>query len=99
MLNDYRRGVLRELRRNHGFSVLHANANGPVFGARLLSLIRRAKVVLSLRYWANDADEGGEWKMTRFLRPLASGTAVVVSERCGSKNEQDTWGGEAVRFL
>ena len=47
-----------------------------------------SQVVLNLRYWSNNE----EWKMTRFQRPLASGTAVVVSERCGSEKEQAQWG-------
>ena len=102
MLNDYRRGVLRKLRSEYGFRIVHANANGPVFGTRLLSLVRRAKIVLSLRYWRgveNNLDQGGEWKMTRFLRPLASGTAIVISERCGSMGEQEMWGDNAASLL
>ena len=76
MLNDYRRDMLQILRVDYGLQVVHANANMPAFGEPLNSLIAEAKVVLSLRYWRHTK----EWKMTRFLRTLAGGTAVVVSE-------------------
>ena len=36
--------------------------------------------------------------MTRFLRPLASGTAVVVAEACGTSRERAEWGGDAIVF-
>lgn len=54
---------LRRLRES-GLRVLHGNADGPLFGKRLKRLLERTKIVLSLRYWTNSADE---WKMTRYL--------------------------------
>ena len=107
-LNPRRRRVLGSLRRDHGLAIFHANANGPAFGPRLDALVRRAKVVLSLNLLDLQADlrapsgqEGGgaarEWKMTRLLRPLASATAVLVSETMGSHRERSAWAG-AIAF-
>ena len=90
MVNDYRRARLQELRHS-GIRVLHANANTPAFGRRLDGLLRRARIVLNLRFWAGEL----EWKMTRFLRPLAN-EVLIVSEICGSPAERDKWDGAVV---
>ncbi|CAM9216936.1 unnamed protein product, partial [Heterosigma akashiwo] len=38
-----------------------------------------------------------EWKMTRFLRPLAN-KKLIISERCGNKDELMHWN-DAVVFV
>lgn len=63
---------LRRLRES-GLRVLHGNADGPLFGERLRRLLERTKIVLSLRFWTNSADE---WKMTRYL-PVRSSLRCI----------------------
>ncbi len=90
-LNSYREGRLASLRAA-GVRVLHANALGrPIFGKELEMLVRRAKIVLSLRYFDHDT----EWKMTRWLGPIANGV-LVVSERGGHPDEQAFWEGGVI---
>ena len=90
-LNAYRAARLAELRAA-GVRTLHANAMGrPVFGRELDALLARARIVLSLRYFNHD----DEWKMTRWLRPIANGV-LVVSERSGAPSEQARWEGGVI---
>ena len=84
-LNENRSRVLTALR-SKGIKIRHVNANlsggTGVWGAELDKFLLRAKIVLNLRFF----DSTGEWKMTRFLRPLANGV-MIVSETCGSADE------------
>ena len=90
-LNAYRRERLHHLRAA-GIRVFHANAPGrPIFGRDLHVLIQSTKVVLSLRYFDHDT----EWKMTRWLGPIANGV-VVIAERSGHPKEQAEWEGAVI---
>ena len=71
MMNEYRHKRITELRRA-GLTVLHANAHSPAFGARLDRILMRTRLVLNLRFF----DGEPEWKMTRFIKPLANGQWV-----------------------
>jgi len=84
-LNAHRKSILETLRAN-GIQVLHANAREPIFGKQLNQLIMRSKIILNLRYFLEEE----EWKMTRFLRPLAN-AKLIVSERSGNDEELLEW--------
>jgi hypothetical protein len=90
-LNDYRSSVLERLRTHYGLRVFHANRDRGLFGASLDRLIRAAKIVLNLRYFASDS----EWKMTRLMR-LVSQKRFVISERSGTEEEVDRFDGGIV---
>eukprot|EP00937_MAST-01D_sp_MAST-1D-sp2_P005360 g5360.t1 len=82
-VNAYRAQALERLR-TAGLSVLLANPDGDVLqGGPLLRDIRRARLVLNLRY--GDADR--EWKLTRLL-PLLVNRQCVLSEECGHWRER-----------
>lgn len=95
-LNAYRAARLAALR-DAGLAVVHANAGAPhgrpLVGRPLDALLRRSKMVLSLLYWGH-ADE---WKMTRWLRPLANGV-VVLAEASGAPADAEAWD-EGVVFV
>jgi len=84
-MNAYRRGVIDELRRQ-GIQVVHGNAVAPLYGAELRANIRAARIVLNLRFFAED----DEWKATRFMLPLANGV-LVVSEESGHEDDLAYW--------
>ena len=86
--NGYRARLLAELRAA-GLRVLLANPDGDVVaGAVLAALVRRAKIVLNLRYHGGGGRS--EWKMTRLL-PLLANRRFVISELCGHAEEQATF--------
>ena len=85
-LNEYRSNILSMLR-DQGIVVRHANAHTGMYGNDLKQLIQRSKIILNLRYFADESeDPSGEWKMVRFLRPLAN-AHLIVSEYCGDPIE------------
>ena len=101
--NGYRARLLARLR-SAGLHVMLANPDGDVVaGTALEALVRRAKVVLNLRYYGSGSSSGGgggggakrragsdghsEWKMTRLL-PLLANRCFVISELCGHREEQ-----------
>ena len=89
-LNGYRATILARLRAA-GVRVVHANAERPIFGARLDRLIERAKIVLNLRYFVSD----DEWKMTRLMRLLAN-QRFIISEISGDPAERARFDGGIV---
>ena len=84
--------------------MLLANPDGDIVaGTALAALVRRAKVVLNLRYYGSGSSGGdggadrragsdghSEWKMTRLL-PLLANRRFVISELCGHREEQATF--------
>jgi len=96
-LNAYRQNTLQKLRKE-GVAVRHANAQNDIYGEKLNSLIQRSKIVVNLRYFDERSEVSGEWKMARFLRPLANGI-LIISERCGSTQEMALWEGKGIIFV
>jgi hypothetical protein len=84
-LNSYRNTVIESLR-EAGINVRHVNAVEDKFGQELEDVIMDSKIVLNLGYFGDRE----EWKMTRFVFPLAN-EVMVVSEVVGGKDEIEYW--------
>lgn len=94
-LNEYREKVITNLRRN-GIQVYHVNG---IYGEDLNVFIARSKIILNLNFFSGSDDKySGEWKMPRFIRPLANGI-LVISDRSGSPAEIAAWHGNGIIFV
>ena len=82
-LTPHRKLVIRSLRSSGLRVVVPNSSNWGSYGRGLDLLVRRARVVLSLKTFGEDA----EWKITRLARLLANGK-LVVAERGGNTEEQ-----------
>jgi hypothetical protein len=81
-MTPYRHEVINQLREAGVVVHVPTLSTWGLYGAALDDLICRARVILNVNTWG-----GGEWKITRFARPLASGR-FVISETTGGGSEE-----------